>query len=166
MTRWRVQEIIILTVFLWAVATVTTAAMGGELLLQVLKMPEEKVLLSLPVHSGDHFYLDYTHSSDHTPIHDTFVIEEGGTIILLQEEFDWYGAGLEFHPGAKASISLEGKRTRVTMHRPFPNFLLRVGRVAGHRITCNDRVVPLQSIANGGDLVLIRTVDSKGVLHD
>lgn len=166
MVHRRVKNVIFFAALLMGTALLAADVPGVKFHLQVLRMPEEKLLLSLPIHSGDRFYLDYTHSSDLTPVRDTFIIDESGTIILIQEEFSWYGAGLEFHPEADASISLVGDRTTVTLHRPLPTFLLRVGRVAGHSIAFNDNVVPLTSIAGGGDLVLIRTVDVKRRLHD
>ncbi len=35
--------------------------------LQVVKPPEDSVLLEFQVEDGDLFYIDYAHSSDHTP---------------------------------------------------------------------------------------------------
>ncbi|MBN2568629.1 MAG: DUF1850 domain-containing protein, partial [Deltaproteobacteria bacterium] len=91
-----------------------------DLLLQVIKQPEGEVLLQFPVEKGDLFYVDYNHSSDHTPVHDIFKIDEEGTIVLIEEDYAWYGAGLEFHPDADATISFTGDRVRVLLKRTFP----------------------------------------------
>lgn len=130
----------------------------GVYVLQILKWPEKKLLLERSVQVGDRFYLDYIHSSDHTPIHDVFRIEEQGRIVLLKEVFDWYGAGLAFHPRAEASIRLTGEKTSVRMHRRCDPFNLRVGRVAQHALTVREERIPLKEIAAGGDLLRIRVV--------
>lgn len=132
------------------------------LFLQVIKQPEETVLLEIPVAPRDLFCIDYTHSSDHTPIHDIFKIDEDGTIVLIEEDYDWYGAGLEFHPDADATISFIGDKVRVFLNRAFPHVPLRVGRVANHTLTYKDKIVPLLHIARGGDRVWIVTARKGG----
>ena len=133
-----------------------SAAQEDRLFLQIVLQPEEKILIELRIEQGDFFYLDYTHSSDLTPVHDVFQISKQGMIVLLEENYDWYGAGLEFHPEADGIISFEDKKTRVHLHRIFPEFLLRVGRVANHVLTYKSRKIPLKEIAKGGNLVWIR----------
>ncbi len=133
------------------------AAEKSDLYLQVVGQPGGRVLLEFQVEAGDLFYIDYVHSSDHTPIHDIFRMDEGG-IVLIEEDFDWYGSGLESLSNAGARVSLSGNKTRVFLHRKCPRFLLRVGRVAGHVITYKDNQIPLLSIARGGDSVWIRLV--------
>ena len=137
------------------------AAGKGDLYLQVVGQPEGRVLLEFQVEAGDLFYIDYVHSSDHTPVHDIFRMDKGG-IVLIEEDFDWYGSGLESLSNAGARVSLSGDKTRVFLHRECPRFLLRVGRVAGHVITYKDSRIPLLSIAKGGDSVWIRLVNNGG----
>ena len=130
----------------------------GSLFLQIVKQPEDTILVEFKIERGDYFYLDYTHSSDLTPVHDIFQINDQDTIVLLEEDYYWYGAGLEFHPDANAHISYEDKKTKVRLYRVFPHFLLRVGRVAGHVITYKKQRVFLKDIAKGGSLVWIRVI--------
>jgi hypothetical protein len=136
-------------------------AESGTLYLQVVKPPEDSVLLEFQVEDGDLFYIDYVHSSDHTPVHDVFRVRQD-TIVLTEERFDWYGSGLESlsHDGAR--VVLEGGVTRVFLNRKCPRLLLRVGRVAGHVITCQGKSHPLLSVAEGGDQVWIRLVRKSG----
>jgi len=117
-------------------------------------------LLEYQVKRGDLFHIDYTHSSDHTPVHDVFRIDERG-IVLIEEAFDWYGSGLEFLSNEGAKISLTGDKTRVFLDRECPRLLLRVGRVAGHVISYKDKTVPLLTVAEGGDSVWIRLVQGR-----
>jgi hypothetical protein len=143
--------------FLISVYLMPVDAGGGDrLVLQILSVPSNGVLFEFTVNTGDHFYLDYVHSSDHTPIHDVFEVGQGGEIILIEEDYKWYGAGLEFHPQADITFREEG--TRVRLHRIFPNFLLRVGRIANHRVSYKDTVIQLIDLAAGGSLVRIRII--------
>jgi hypothetical protein len=131
---------------------------GNSLFLQIVKQPDNTILIEFKIERGDFFYLDYTHSSDLTPVHDIFQINEQDEIVLLEEDYYWYGAGLEFHPDANAHISYDDKKTRVRLYRVFSHFLLRVGRVAGHVITYKKQKVILKDITEGGSLVWIRTI--------
>ncbi len=129
----------------------------SDLYLQVVGQPGMEILLEFRVEAGDLFYMDYIHSSDHTPVHDVFRMDEDG-IVLIEEAFDWYGAGLESVSNSGVSVSFSGNKTRVFMHRKCPRFLLRVGRVAGHVITYKDIRTPLLSVAKGGESVWVRVV--------
>ncbi len=147
----------------FGITCATAMALAGQnngFLLQVIKQPTGKILLEYDVKKGDFFYIDYIHSSDHTPVHDTFEISEKAEIVLIEEVFDWYGSGLEFHPNAPAvSVVMDGGATRVCLKRVFHPLRLRVGRVASHVLTYKNRSVPLLSIAQGGDAVEIRLVE-------
>lgn len=130
----------------------------GSLFLQIVKQPEGTILVEYNIERGDYFYLDYTHSSDLTPVHDIFQINQQDEIVLLEEDYYWYGAGLEFHPDANAHISHDDTKTKVRLYRVFSHFLLRVGRVAGHVITYKNQQVFLKDITRGGSLVWIRVI--------
>lgn len=127
---------------------------SARVLLEVVRRADDQVLWAHPVQAGDCFTIDYRHSSDHTPVHDTFRITALGTFVLIEERFDWYGSGLEFHPSA--DISLTGNGTRVRLHRPFSQIPLRVGEVAGHALTVGGTRLPLLSVAKGRESVCIR----------
>jgi len=104
--------------------------------------------------------MDYRHSSDHTPVHDVFRITEDGEILLIEESYLWYGAGLAFHP-ADGIMTAAGDWTRVLLCRKFPLFLLRVGEVANQVLSVKERKVPLLQIAHGGEQVWIRVAGKK-----
>lgn len=122
--------------------------------LELVHRTQEIVLCSYPVDPGDEFSLHYTHSSDHTPIVDRFQVTSQGQIVLVEEKFAWYGAGLAFHP--RENIDLSKTWTRTHMHRHMDPFYLRVGRVAGHSLRIEDQMTPLQDIAPGGTSLWIR----------
>ncbi|MBU4370352.1 MAG: DUF1850 domain-containing protein [Proteobacteria bacterium] len=130
-----------------------------SLTFQIVRTAGEEVLWESPVKPGDYFTIDYRHSSDNTPVHDLFQIGSDGLIVLIEESYRWYGAGLESHPDV-GKTDFTGEWTRVRLHRPFPRFLLRVGKVANHVLTLHGRDVPLLSIARGGDSIWIRATKS------
>ncbi len=82
----------------------------------------------------------------------------------MEERYAWYGAGLAYYPGGVGQIHFENHDgTRVVLNRVLDQFLLRVGRIANHTVTCHSRKVPLTSIAKGGDLIeFVVDVDKDG----
>ena len=123
--------------------------------IRVESLEREKILLDFPAKPGDRFYIHYIHSSDKTPVHDIFEIGVGGEMILIEENFDWYGAGLESMIWEKASINIEDGKIKVLLKRHFPSLLLRVGRIANHTFIFNGVSVPLREIARGGERLKI-----------
>ena len=117
-----------------------------------------EILKRIPMQAGEEFRLDYTHSSEKTPIHDTFVISENGAIVLTEERFDWYAVGLEFRSReGEASVDFDGRETRVSLNRLFPVLPIRVGWVADQSITAGGERLELKEIARGGTLLEIWT---------
>jgi hypothetical protein len=137
--------------------TAVAGAGDKNLFLQVVRPQEDVVLWESPVRQGECFTIDYRHSSDHTPVHDVFRIAEDAEIVLIEESYRWYGAGLAFHP-ADGTMDTSGGWTRVLLNRKFPHFLLRVGEVANHVLSINGRSMPLLQIAEGREQVWIRTM--------
>lgn len=127
-------------------------------LLQIVHYKTDLVLQEWTVKPGDQFYLDYTHSSAKTPVHDIFMVNNQGQIVLIEENFSWFGAGLEALSTEKSRVVYDPnqKKIRVLQYRHFPDFLLRIGRVADHRITCHKKRIPLKDLAKGGELVRIQ----------
>jgi len=132
---------------------------GGTLILEIVRTNGEQVLWESSARRGDCFTIHYRHSSDHTPVRDLFTIGEDGEIILIEESYLWYGAGLESHPDV-GKTDFSGDWTRVRLRRPFPRFLLRVGEVANPVLTLHGRELRLLSISKGGDSLWIRTKKS------
>ncbi|MFH1080195.1 MAG: DUF1850 domain-containing protein [Pseudomonadota bacterium] len=150
---------LLLTLLSLAGQTQAASCVKESMTLQVVRTVGEAVLWESPVKRGDHFTIEYRHSSDHTPVRDLFIIGDEGEIILIEESYLWYGAGLESHPGmGKTDFSADW--TRVHRHRVIPRFLLRVGEVANHVLILHGREIPLLSISRGRDSVWIRTTKS------
>jgi len=152
---FRIIRLLLILLFLAGQASADSPA-GGDLTFQIVRTNGEQVLWESSAKPGDRFTINYRHSSDHTPVRDLFTIGVEGEIILIEESYRWYGAGLESHPDV-GKIDFSGDWTRVRLYRSFDQFLLRIGRVANQVLTFQGRDVPLLSISKGGDSVWIRT---------
>jgi hypothetical protein len=113
-------------------------------------------LLILPIHIGDQFYIHYIHSSDKTPVLDTFQIDDTGQLVLVEEAFLWYGAGLEFqsHPGTQ--VVFDGKWSRVRLNRVLPELPIRVGRIAEQRLTLGNQSIRFDRLVKAGETLVLR----------
>jgi hypothetical protein len=147
----------VLAALLVLLAGSARAGEAGGFLLEIVRHDDGRILKAFSTNGGDFFLIAYTHSSDGTPVRDTFQIDEAGRIVLREEAYRWYGAGLEFHPDAGARFVREDGWTKVLLERPLPCFLLRTGTVAGHVLTYREEKVPLQALAGTGRLLWIRT---------
>ena len=136
-------------------------ALGQTYELQLVHRRQDTVLASFPVQPGQKFSLHYIHSSDHTPVVAVFQVTAGSRIVLVEEKYAWYGAGLAFHPRNKIGTS-QGW-TRVQLQRAMDPFHLRVGRVANHTLCIAQTTLSLKDIAAGGTSLWIR-VRPKGEL--
>jgi hypothetical protein len=132
----------------------------GSFFLRVESLDQGEVLLNLPVRPGDQIYLHWIHSSAKTPILDTFEVGDKGEMLLVEEDYQWYGAGLEFTDHQGISVAPKGKGTKVVLERRFSYLLLRVGWVANQNLIINGETVPLLRIAQGGELLKISIVET------
>lgn len=112
-------------------------------------------IFALPIHAGDHFYIHYIHSSDKTPVRDTFQIGEAGQLVLVEEAFLWYGAGLEFQNHHGIQLAYDGKWSAVRLKRVFPELVLRVGRIAEQRLIFKDQSIRFDRLARPGDRLIL-----------
>lgn len=144
-------------------ADYVTAA-EGMYALELVQRSKNVVLRSFPLSSGAEFTVAYTHSSDHTPVVDRFQITPQGNILLLEEAFAWYGAGLAFHPHEDIDTSQGWSRTYP--QRIMDPFYLRIGRVAGHTLHIRNQTIALLDIAPGGTCLWIRARAQGESSHD
>jgi hypothetical protein len=151
MPRW-----IFLLILFFSVSFPSLRAQSPEGLFLLLENREtRKVLLRLPLQLGECFQYEYIHSSDHTPVRDTFRIDEGGKITLLEEAFLWYGAGLEFQDHGEARLSYTGSWTRVQLNRGFSQLPIRVGRVARQVLTVGGESYRLEDLGMPGECLIL-----------
>jgi hypothetical protein len=112
-------------------------------------------LLTLPIDTGDRFYIHYIHSSDKTPVRDTFQIDDAGLLVLVEEAFLWYGAGLEFQNHHGIQLAYDGKWSTVRLNRVFPELVIRVGRVAEQRLILKNQSINFDRLARPGERLIL-----------
>jgi hypothetical protein len=112
-------------------------------------------ILSLPIQAGGHFRISYIHSSDKTPVEDTFQIDKAGQLVLVEEAFLWYGAGLEFQNHHGIQLTYDGKWSMVRLNRVFPELVIRVGRIAKQRLILKDQSIDFDRLANPGEPIIL-----------
>ena len=127
----------------------------GHLFLRMESAEQKKVLLDLPIQTGDFFYFQYIHSSAKTPIRDTFKVDAQGQIILIEEAFLWHGAGLEFQGHEGVQVSYDNKWIRVLLNRPFFNLPLRVGRISQQHLILHGQSYRLDKLARPGNCIIL-----------
>lgn len=123
--------------------------------LRLESFENNEVLLDYPLNPGEEFYLHYIHSSDKTPVWDTFRINDEGQLILIEEAFLWYGAGLEFLNHREIQLAYDGKWTKVRLNRIFPELVIRVGSIAKQRLIFQNRSIPLDTLVKPGEGIIL-----------
>lgn len=151
--NYRISTTAVLLLFAATFFSFVSVATSQEHTLKLIKQPENEVIMAFSLNAEDRFFLDYIHSKDKTPVHDVFHISKKGKLVLIEEHYEWYGAGLAFHSEGIGQIKFENDGTRVVLNRELDQFLLRVGRIANHTLTIKSEEIPLISIAHGGDLI-------------
>lgn len=133
-------------------------AVGGEgrtIFSLTIQNSERATILTLPMHVGEHVYIHYIHSSDKTPVRDTFQIDDTGQLVLVEEAFLWYGAGLEFQNHHGVQLAFDGKWTAVRLNRVFPELVIRVGRVAEQNLIWKDQSIRFDRLARPGERLIL-----------
>lgn len=112
-------------------------------------------ILTLPIDAGDRFYIHYIHSSDKTPVRDTFQVDDAGQLVLIEEAFLWYGAGLEFQNHHGIQLAYDGKWSTVRLDRVFPELVIRVGRIAEQRLILKHQSINFDRLARPGERLIL-----------
>lgn len=113
-----------------------------------VRLPDGAVVLKRPLPPDGRFELRYVHSWDKTPVYDVFSSDQDGQLLLVEEQYLWMGAGLDFHPDARLDFS--SNRVRVLAPRPIGILHLAVGTVADQRLVFGQTKVSLNSLALPG----------------
>ena len=109
-----------------------------------------RIIVSLPVKSGDRFVIRYIHSVDHTPIFEQFRLDPEKGLVLEKTWFTMFGAGLGHWPGHGHLTQDKNWITISDMERPLGSFILRIGALSvGHTIIYHDREIDLSRLAAG-----------------
>jgi len=116
----------------------------------------ERVLYSLPTEPGRTFTIRFTHSLDKCPVVEYFRIEGDGTVTLMEHVYGWFGAGLEFNPETGFRDMKDHMVHIKDIGRNLADIPIRVGWMSGFRLEYENQVIPLNSLAPPGRLLIIK----------
>ncbi len=116
---------------------------------------EEKLLYSAAVSPEEIVTLRYRHSADGTPVVQIFQVGENGALHLLEEQYSWFGAGLEH--GSGYHFTYEGDTVRVSGYdRKFSELFIRVARTVPQELEVGGEILQLSDLAPGGTRLLLK----------
>lgn len=116
---------------------------------------EDVLLYSTAVSPEEVITLRYRHSSDGTPVVQIFQVGENGTLDLLEEQYSWFGAGLEH--GSGHHFTYEGDTVRVSGYdRKFSELFIRVARTVPQELELGGESLQLADLAPGGSRLLLK----------
>lgn len=94
------------------------------------------------------FYVEFTHSVNRTTVREYYELR-AGKIVLTRAEYTSFGAGMPEVPETEGStLSMRDGVLRLDkINQPMPDFIYRIGTIAGHTLHIGGQVVPFTSIA-------------------
>lgn len=126
---------------------------------EIIGRDNNEILVSIPIESGELVEYAYVHSSDGTPVEQTFIVKEDGLLHLLEERYTWYGAGLEF--GSGLDVDTSGAMVRITGYeRAFAELSFRVAWTVPMKFQIRDIIIRLSDLAPGGTSLLVRITET------
>lgn len=141
----------------------TTPIEGGEegsfspssFTLQLIEIEEEEIIYSHKLYGDEEIRFWYIHSSDHTPVEQRYTISNEGHLVLEEERYSWYGAGLEF--GSGLDFEFQGDQVIVSgYNRSFASLFLRVARTVPQKLIIDENEILLSDLATRGSRILLQ----------
>ncbi len=138
----------------------SSAGGNSEYYFEIVHRESEEVLFKVLIATYEEILFSYIHSSDGTPVQQTFIVKEDGLLHLLEERYSWFGAGLEH--GSGLDFTFTDSEVRVTGYdRSFKTLLLRAARTVPQEFTFRDNSVLLSDLVAGGTPLLIRIKENE-----
>lgn len=146
--------------FLLSILIIVLILAGGltvfsENTLELKAIDRDEIFL-IPVSAGLNFEIDYIHSVDHTPVKETYEIQDNGKFILREVSFQSYGVGIPSM--APRGVIFDGKWTRYPdFNLELDNIRIRLGTVESisHRLHIYGKTIPLVNIGGKGNVLSI-----------
>lgn len=116
--------------------TLTLVHVNGE---------EQQTVAAIPVTAGSRFTIQYIHSVDRLPVHETFLVDDEYRLLLAEFRFISLGAGMGDIGG---DIVYDGRWTVVeNVRKELTSFHLRVSGITEQTLLIGDRAIELAEIA-------------------
>ncbi len=141
----------------------TTPIKGGEedsfspssFTLYLTEIEQKEIIYSHTLYGEEEIRFWYIHSSDHTPVEQRFTISNEGHLVLEEERYSWYGAGLEF--GSGLDFEFQGDQVIVSGYdRSFASLFIRVARTVPQKLIIDENELLLSDLAAGGSRILLQ----------
>jgi hypothetical protein len=109
--------------------------------------------------NGEEFVLSFTHSVNRRPVYETLKVQDD-SLVIVKSRFDAFGAGMPEASNADGTFQvLPDGWLEWTVNRPVLEIVVRVGRVANHRLQLKGREIALADLADPGDGLRIHVED-------
>lgn len=104
---------------------------------------------------GEIFALEYIHSWDKTPVRDVFTINKDNNLVLLAEEYQWMGAGLDYHP--REEFEFDEDTVRILKNKEIEELNLAVGSVSKQHLCFGNEKIPLAHLQPPGSKIILKS---------
>ncbi|MCL0030057.1 DUF1850 domain-containing protein [Dehalococcoidia bacterium] len=105
----------------------------------------QETVAAIPVTAGSRFTIQYIHSVDRLPVHETFLVNDEYSLLLSEFRFITLGAGMGDSGG---DIVYDGRWTVVeNIRKELTSFHLRVSSITEQTLLIGDREIKLAEIA-------------------
>jgi hypothetical protein len=108
------------------------------------------------MYPGEEFILSFIHSVNKRPVYDT-LRAQGDHIIIVKSRFDAFGAGMPDGSTDEGQfVVLPEGQLEWIVNRQTSEIIVRVGRVAQHKLKLKGREIPLVELAEPGAALTFR----------
>ncbi|MHC1742198.1 MAG: DUF1850 domain-containing protein [Syntrophobacteraceae bacterium] len=142
-----ILTLIVGTVFFWP-------WMSG---VELFSTGRDQVRMCARMADGEEMILSFTHSVNKRPVYETLRVQDG-SLVIVKSRFDAFGAGMPETSTSEGTFTvLRDGWLEWTVNRAVPEIVVRVGRVAGHRLRIRGQEIDLADLTEPGDGLRIRS---------
>lgn len=143
--------------FVFAAALGAVLFYPQHLVLEIVNVSSGQMVLCADMADGEDFVLSFVHSVNKRPVYDTLRAARDH-LVIVKSRFDAFGAGMPEASTKEGTLRVaEDGWLEWTTNRPVPEVIVRVGRVAEHRLHLKSRSIPLKDLAEPGAPLSVQT---------
>ncbi len=117
-----------------------------------------KVIAYVKVDENARFHIQYTHSVHHTPVKETYKINENKEIVQTELAYKNFAIGMPSNAtGEEKFVEKDGTYYITNMNRIFPYIDVRIGQIiANHTLILNNDEFPLDQVVEPGSWIRLK----------
>ncbi|MBU2055339.1 MAG: DUF1850 domain-containing protein [Proteobacteria bacterium] len=136
----------------------------SKLYLRLIAAETGAVVLEFPVKADSEFTISHIHSVQKTPVYEHFKVLPNGDVELEWMKFQMQGSGLPDPPLVPGKFEIHDNWMYLKdIGTVFRQLSQRVGAVADHKFTIQERTYDLPSVVSPGTLLVIKTETDSGL---